>query len=122
MPHKHTVDDAQKMIFVEGSGTVTGMEIIAILREINDQNFKRHPYNRLWDFRVVSSLEISSADATQIARAEDINDASPKVALVTASELNFGLVRMAANQVFTTVPHVFRDMEQARKWIGLAPL
>jgi len=37
---QYSVDDSQKMIFVNLTDAVTGKDIIAIQKEINDPNFK----------------------------------------------------------------------------------
>ena len=71
---------------------------------------------------MVASLQISNAEATRIAHIADLNEASGKVAIVAASDLHFGLTRMAESQAVATDAKVFRDMEEAREWIGLPQL
>ena len=112
------VDDSQKAVFCHGTGTVTAKDIIAVLREINDQEFRGRSYSRLWDLREVSSLQISPAEATKIAHEADKNEELPKEAVVTASDLHFGLTRMAQGQTLGTDVKMFRDMEEAKKWLG----
>jgi hypothetical protein len=122
MALKYTVDDAQKMIFVDGSGTVTGQDILATQTEVNEPDFKGRSYNRLIDFRDVDSFQVSSQEASQIAWNSEKNDAFEKVALVVSKEFHYGLGRMISERGLSDRVEVFRIMVGARKWLGLPPM
>ncbi|HBK78303.1 MAG TPA: hypothetical protein DDZ83_01230 [Nitrospinae bacterium] len=121
MPIKFAVDDAQNMVFAVGSGTVTTQEIIATQREINAPDFRGRLYNRLVDFRNVTGLQVSNEETATIAHHQDANELPEKIAVVTNADLHFGLARMVKGQTRKDVMRIFRDMEKARKWLGLPP-
>ena len=75
----------------------------------------------VWDFRN-AELDVDAAGVREIARfilTSQPSPPPPKVAFVTAREVDFGMARMleAYRENRATEVHVFRDYEEASSWV-----
>jgi len=84
----------------------------------NDPDFRGKPV--VWDFRL-AQLEVDAAGVREIAQFILTSQPvpPPKVALVTAREVDFGMARMleAYRENPATEVQVFRDYEAASSWV-----
>ena len=84
----------------------------------NDPDFRGKPV--VWDFRL-AQLDVDAAGVREIAQfiLTSQPDPPPKVALVTAREVDFGMARMleAYRENPATEVQVFRDYEAASSWV-----
>lgn len=126
MPISQHYDKDAKVLFVEFEGTVSDDEFEAYAREQAGQDLYPVDANELLDLRNLRSA-FKSETLKKVAshyNAHESDSSNVRVAVVTGSNLGFGLSRQYQNLRESQSPvsiRVFRDIEEAREWLGLAP-
>ena len=121
MPLHYRIDQKREIVFITADGIITDADLLTHLDDIeNDSDF--HPsFNRLNDYRAVESLDVTGAGVRALASRVDASEASCRRAIVVSTELAYGMARMF--QILTddkpATIEVFKDMAEARKWLGL---
>ncbi len=123
MPYVLKSDDALACIFIRWSGTFSSEEGAAYYREIAGYESFQQGSHLFHDARLVD-VDVPASEIHSVARA-----ASPKVdpnivrkvAILTSSDVGFGMMRMLAlvRERPGLVLEVFRDLEKAKAWLGL---
>ncbi len=123
MPYILKSDDALGCIFIRWSGTFSSEEGAAHYREIAGYESFQQGSHLFHDVRLVD-VDVPASEIHKVAVA-----ASPKVdpntvrkvAILTSSDLGFGMMRMLAmmRELPELVLNVFRDLEEAKAWLGL---
>ncbi len=123
MPYILKSDDALGCIFIRWSGTFSSEEGAAHYREIAGyESFQKGAY-LFHDTRLVD-VDVTTSEVEKMARAPSPKvdpDVVRKVAILSSSDLGFGMMRMLASMRERPglVLNVFRDLEEAKAWLGL---
>ena len=129
MPISISVKPTEGVRYTVMSGDITGAELLEAYRPAVDARAAHPSLNGLVDMRGVRRLDVTSAaiwELTQLLRRHEdtASERRRRVAIVAPSDFAFGMARMfealAASGGATTTYHVFRDMAEARAWLGLA--
>lgn len=122
MPHKLRIDVALRTVFTTPFGVVTDRDAREHVEDLRNHPDFEADFNQLFDARGVTSVELSGACLREIAAMRLFGEGSLRALVVTA-EVAFGLARMfemlrgdAPDEV-----RVFRDIDEARAWLGLPP-
>lgn len=123
MPTHYEIDCTNRLILSFATGTLTDDEMDAHRKRLAaDPDFDPE-YRQLADFRGVTRLEITTARLREFA-ADNPWKKRTRRAFVCGSNEVFGMSRMF--QLLTDGASaevgVFRDLEEARAWLGLDPL
>jgi hypothetical protein len=126
MPITITVNAAEHVRYSVLSGDVHDRELIeAFARSIDARDFDP-TLDGLVDLRAVRNLDVTSDGIWRLAQTlhrADRSERARRVAIVASSDFLFGMARMAATLLATnalrTEYHAFRDMDEARAWLGL---
>lgn len=128
MPITIKVNAAERVRYSVLSGDVGDRELVTAFRRSFEASDFDPTLNGLVDLREVCKLDVTSSgiwELSQILRPADLAAISRRVALVASTEFQFGMARMVATLLSTgglrTEYHAFRDMGEARAWLGLAP-
>ncbi len=123
MPYILKSEDALGCIFIRWCGTFSNVEGAAHYREIAGYESFQQGSNLFHDVRLVD-VDVPVSQIQSMAKA-----ASPKmtatlvrkVAILTSSDLGFGMMRMLVlmRERPGLVLKVFRDLEEAKAWLGL---
>ena len=122
MPVSIEVDRGKQLTTFTASGDLTSKEQIDALSEY----YRSDPTkNLVWDFRGVTGDRVTSNELRQVilfAKKHENLRSGGKTALVTSTDLDFGLGRMAdAIAELEGLPwkiRAFRTMEEAMEWLN----
>ena len=125
MPVRYIIDKERRLVITTGEGCITPAEINALRNQARgDPDFDRE-FNEVVDFRAVTTVEINSQQAEELAGTEVFSPNS-KIALVVPSPAIFGIGRMYAtyNEMSNVASYVsaFYDLPSALKWLGVESL
>ena len=120
MPIQYRIDPDREIVFMTAEGSLTDADLEKLRASMqSDPDF--HPnLNQLGDFR---ATDFSGLTATGVrALAERISDSDQSQrAIIVSTDLAFGMSRMY--QILTdenpAKVMVFKDMTEARAWLGL---
>jgi hypothetical protein len=101
-------------------GVVNGRDFLLHLRRLRDDPDFDPSYSQLYDLRNVIDIPISSNEMTTIAIYR-VFDKESRSAVVAEADFSFGMSRMyeALSGAEPNKLKVFRDMAEARRWLGL---
>ena len=121
MPATYRIDRSLRMVFSRALGVVTEAEILDHRRRLGkDPDF--HPgFSQLVDLREVSEVAISIADMRVIASRTNLFSEESRRAMVAQKDVVFGMARMyqMLREEGPEEIMVFREMPEARQWLGL---
>jgi hypothetical protein len=120
MPGGYTIDAARSLILSRAWDVLTGADLIRHARTLaSDPGFKPD-FNQLCDFRDVTEVRADAAAIRELAALNPFGSGARR-ALVVSTDVVFGMARMY--QILTEpapdVFEVFRDFDQALKWLGV---
>ena len=124
MPITSRVDEENQLTIVTGTGDLSFGEVRDAITSFYEGD---HSLKVLWDLRAAAAREISSRQGEQIAlllkeyggRSKGI-----RTAIVTPTDLNYGLSRMLISFVeireerYPVFMKVFRSMDEATIWLS----
>lgn len=120
-------DNAEGVRYSVMSGHVTGADLEAYRPRASARDGTAPPKG-LVDMRAVRTLDVTASTIWELAQllARAAATANPqRVAIVASADFTFGMARMfealAESAGVDTTYRVFRDMAEARAWLGLAP-
>ncbi len=120
MPSTFSIDTEQRVILAEASGLLTIDDLISAQRRMQEDPDYDNAFRFLLDLRDVTEVQISSEELRLLADKSSF-DSTAKRAYVVPSELVFGMARVYS--AFTTADpgalQIFRDMDEARSWLGI---
>jgi hypothetical protein len=126
MPITYRYDGSHNVLLVELRGIITDEELLHYAKTATTDLEIPSSYHELIDLREVEVPEASTDALRRVAATFRDAERSPegvKIALVASSDAAFGMARMY--QAFRTGSeasfHVFREMSEAREWLGLPP-
>jgi hypothetical protein len=123
MPYILKSDDALGCIFIKWRGTFSSEEGSAHYREIAGLVGFQQGSHLFHDARLVD-VSVPTSEIRDVAKAPSPKVDSAivrKVAILVSSDLGFGMMRMlgAMRERPGLVLNVFRDLEEAKAWLGL---
>ncbi len=123
MPYILKSDDALGCIFIRWRGTFSSEEGAAHYREIAEYESFQQGSHLFHDVRL-ADVDVPASEIRNVATAASPNVTAKtvrKVAILTSSDLGFGMMRMLSSMRERPglVLNVFRDLEEAKAWLGL---
>ena len=132
MPIEYTIDVARGLIHTRGWGYIGDKEYQAYIATLFADPAVRPGMKQLTDWRAVTHVDVSAE--TMRATAETVrafverqrhqpNFTNYQLAIVVAQTVAYGMARMYQILSEDHDPNVavFRDIDEARAWLGLAP-
>jgi hypothetical protein len=128
MPITITVNTAERVRYSVFSGTINDKDLLdAYARSLQAPDFDP-TLNGLVDARAVRRVDVTPAGLRHLAdliQTVDRLQLPTKVAIVAESDVAFGMARMyqsiRADGGAPSEHRVFREMSEAREWLGLGP-
>ncbi len=120
MPVTYDIDKTNKIVFANATGEFTAEDFrIHNRRLADDLDFDPH-YDVLFDLRSITEFRISSGQVRTFATAHIFHKTARRAYLVPTKEV-YGMVRMFSllSDFDSDVIQIFRDMAEARSWLGL---
>ena len=122
MPVHYELDSERRLVITRAEGTVAA-EDFRELRRTLAVDPRAAGMNHLVDLRSVSQFDLPGFEVQELARSpatDDVFGPGPLIAIVTDSEVGFGLAR---TYELTVGPgggrvEVFGDLEQAEAWLA----
>ncbi len=120
MPVTYHIDKINKTVFVNATGEFTAEDFRIHKRGLaDDPDFDPH-YGVLFDLRSITEFRISSAEIRGFSEGSIFHKRARRAYLVPADEVH-GMIRMfsSLSDFESDVIQIFRDMAEARRWLGL---
>lgn len=128
MPITVTVNAAERVRYSVFAGTICDADVVDVYRRTFEAPDLDPSLDGLVDLRAVRELAVTPAGLERVAmllRKVDALGGSRRVAIVATADATFGMGRMfeafRATRGSCTEYRVFRDMAEARQWLGLKP-
>ncbi len=123
MPYILKSEDALGCIFIRWRGTFSYEEGAAHYREVAEFESFQQGSHLFHDVRLVN-VDVPASEIQSVAKAVSPKvtaNTVRKVAILTSSDLGFGMMRMLAlmRERPELVLNLFRDLEEAKAWLGL---
>ncbi len=122
MPITYTIDHAQKMVFVHGSGTLDIDTCVDHLRALSGDPEFDSTYHRLADYLQADSHVWSAGDVKRFVNETEVlaeKLGRSKYAIVVSRKVHFGMARMFQLMKDDESVGVFYGEKEARAWLGL---
>lgn len=118
MPYSYRIDKDLKIVFSKAFGVFTEDDIRGHSEDLlNDPEFDR-TYNQFVDFSEVTKLEVSLALVRSKAMSRLFSETSKRAA-VAPQDVVYGSVRVFEGYSSSDMVKVFRDVDEARRWLNL---
>lgn len=118
MPLTYRIDRVSKIVFSTAEGAITYQDVLDHEEHIHHDPDFEPEFSQLVDCRQVTEAKLTADFMRSVAL---VNIFSPKArrAFVTKGNFVYGLLRMY--QILKADAHiaVFRDMDEARHWLGM---
>lgn len=131
MPYRYRIDPSLGVAFFEGWGAFTAQDLFGSVRQLVADPDWKPGMVALCDVRRMDRFEADTGDVqrrTALDRSLRDRIQGSRCALVTASEEVYGMLRLyeGFSESWDEEPPpaeigVFRDMAEARRWLGLPP-
>ena len=125
MPVTSQIDSSLGVVFSTCQGVVTQEDILAQIEMFNTDPAFQPSFDHLVDMRGTTRLDVSGEGIRLVSTHSVFNEKSHR-ALVAVKDDIFGMARMY--QLFREWSEkpdqvrIFRDMEEARRWLGFETL
>jgi len=121
MSIRYEIDTARSAVLVTVEGVVTAEDYFTVDEELRrDPSFRSH-FCELIDLTAADLARITSDGVRRIAAHDPDRNANVRTAIVAPRDLEFGIARMfEVLREHRSQIAVFRDMDEARRWLGLA--
>lgn len=119
MPVDYRIDSERRIVFSTGAGAITVQEILAYQKRLGADPAFSSDFSQLFDYREALADQLRTTDIQGLAET-DVFSSTSRRAFVVSQDVTFGLARMF--EMFRdSTQHimVFRDMDEARQWLGL---
>lgn len=126
MPITYRIDTARGLVLTTATGVLTDDELLEHKRALAADPAFAPGMRQLSDVRAVEQLAVTS-EGVRLMVALDRDQADQlgdyRLAIVTGADVVFGTARMYQTMTDDQLNHVqiFRDMDDARAWLGLPP-
>jgi hypothetical protein len=123
MPSDFIIDEQRAVVVSKGTGVFTHADFLDHMARLSADPRFRPEFDQLVDCRALTSLEFTSDEVSELAKASIFSRQSRR-AFVVSSDLQFGMSRMfatyreisGAKEIMT-----FREMREALSWLNLPP-
>ena len=127
MPIEHRYDPQLRTLFLDFSGEVSELELLDVARKLSSDPSIPPGHRELVDLSGVLVTDVTSLALRRVAQIYAEADKRPedsRVAIVAPADLFYGLSRMyeAFREPSPLEIQVFRELREARAWLGLAEL
>jgi hypothetical protein len=120
MSASYRIDKSRGIVFSTFEGALTNVDILGQRERIESDPEYDPAFAHLIDFRGVSEVDLDAAIVRTVA-VPTVHVSGAKRAIVATREAVYGMARMF--EQLRNVEHedvrVFRDVEEARRWLGL---
>jgi hypothetical protein len=119
----YRIDSVHGVVLTSCTGVLTDDDLLAHKRQLADDPNLRPGMVELSDVRGVERLDVTAVGVRQMVMMdEDLQ--SHRLAIVVSQEVIYGMARMYQSLTEPNNPNVgvFRDMSEARAWLGLSAL
>lgn len=125
MPIEHEFDAERRILCVRMFGAVSDEDVLRYAEEITRNAVEDPVHDELIDVREVDSPIASTETLRRVAAMFSGSERQPesvKIAFVATSDAAYGIARMyqAFRSNSAAAMKVFRDVDEARAWLGLA--
>lgn len=120
LPVSYRIDSALRIVFSDASGVLTLKEALTYVERLRADPAFDKGMNQLFDFSTVTDVALDSEQLRTMARA-NVFGPGVRRAFATVGDLNFGIARMF-EALLASAQHdlrVFRDLGEARRWLGI---
>lgn len=120
MPISFQIEPARRLVAARAHGHLNYAEVTGYYHDLRAHVNFRSYCSEMVDLRDVQGVGITAVEISELAR-NSIFDPEAKRALVTSSDLVFGLCRMFTAYSSFYGQHkigVFHEMEEGRRWLG----
>jgi hypothetical protein len=118
MPCAYRIDKDLKSVTSRWTGTATDVDVQRYREDLlNDPEFDRS-YDQLIDFSDVTAFRVTLKLIQTVARNRIFGETS-RTAIVAPEDVAFGSSRAFQAYSASHVVMVFRDLEEARRWLDL---
>jgi hypothetical protein len=125
MPIEHDFDPDRRILSVRMFGVVGDEDVLQLAKEITGDAVEDPVHDELIDLREVDAPIATTETLRRVAemfRGSERQPESVKIAFVATSDAAYGIARMyqAFRSDSAASMRVFRELEEARAWLGLA--
>ncbi|MHC4342590.1 MAG: STAS/SEC14 domain-containing protein [Planctomycetota bacterium] len=109
-------------VFTEASGVLTDSDVIEFEKGLRDDPEFEPDFRQLADCRAIDEIGMTREGVEEASSRSPFSHGSRR-ALVVGSDVAFGMARMFENLRHEARDEirVFREAEEARRWLGLEP-
>lgn len=120
MAISYRIDKSLGLVFTTAQGALTGQEILTYFQRLREDPDFNPSYDSLIDLRGLIEHPMSTGDIKTVSGYRVFNQESRR-AIVAEKDVSFGMARMYEMQRGPEPDQikVFRDMAEARRWLGL---
>lgn len=120
MPFHYQIDVQRRILFTTGEGIVTDADLRKLQIGLQNESDFQPGFSELINLQAVTSVEITGDGLRTIYRS-DLFSKDSRRAIFAPTDVLYGMSRMyqIIDDDSDTELHVFRDMAEARKWLGL---
>jgi hypothetical protein len=124
MPIEYDIIEDKQLVLANGSGVVTGRDVIMHLDALAADDRYSAPMKKLVDYRMLESINISPEEATTIALKKDTFSnkfRGEKCAFVSPEDITYGTSRVHQSLVDASGINtaVFRQIGEALDWLEI---
>jgi hypothetical protein len=116
MPFSYFIDRKIRLVTTTLSGTLTDRDIKHLMDQLRQDSTYDPNFNELIDCSAVRENQVTP----QMLSSEQPYSHDARRAVVAPSNLNYGVSRMFQTLQANPQIEVFRTLEEARAWLGLA--
>ncbi len=116
----YRIDKSLGLVFATAQSALTRQDILTYFQKLREDPDFNPSYNSLIDLRDLIEHPMSAGDIKMISGYRVFNQESRR-AVVAEKDVSFGMARMYEMRRGAGVDQikVFRDMSEARRWLGL---
>ena len=123
MPIDYHIDNLEGIVYTTVSGVVTPEDLRSVRKRLAaDADFSPN-LKQIMDLRAITEIALTSQEVRELAVGDSFAPGSRR-AILAPRDLDFGMARMYAAGTDNVQGNlrVFRDEDEARDWIEIAPL
>jgi hypothetical protein len=122
VPVSYRIDRERRIVFTEASGVLTDSDVLGFEQKLQDDPEFEPDFRQLADCRAIDEVGVTREGVEEASSRSPFSRGSRR-ALVVGSDVAFGMARMFENLRHETRDEirVFREAEEARRWLGLDP-
>jgi hypothetical protein len=122
VPVSYRIDREGRTVFTKASGVVTDADVLEFQKRLGDDPDFETDFRQLADCRAIEEIALTRGGVEEASSRSPFGAGSLR-AFVVSGDAAFGMARMFENLRHRARDEVrvFRDVEEARRWLGLPP-